>query len=114
MSGHTPGPWSVEFDVAREGDIDVMTPDMMMVARVDCKEEPDDDDSPPREEAIANSRLIAAAPELLEAAAAIVAAHQQLFTGVPLMMNGSAIDHTLLNKANELAQRAIAKAEGRS
>jgi hypothetical protein len=100
----TPAPWSVELDVAQNGDIDVMTSDMRMVARIDCREEPDDDESPARETALANAHLIAASPELLAALNDlwIWASEQRIFLGSDPIPDGLG--------AQTLA--AIAKATG--
>jgi hypothetical protein len=62
---HTPGPWTVELDVVRNGDVHVFAAEMFGVADIDVREDQFDAGAPPMETALANARLIAAAPALL-------------------------------------------------
>lgn len=64
---HTPGPWTVEQDVVRNGDIHIFAAESLGIADVDVREYPEESESIPREIALANARLMAAAPRLLEA-----------------------------------------------
>ncbi len=48
---------------------------------------------------------------MLEACRKIVQFHSDNFVGLPLCIDGKPINHTLLNQAAELAQRAIQKWE---
>ena len=98
---HTPGPWTVELDLSQDGDIDVLAADMVMIARIDCRECPEDEDQVPREVALANANAIAAVPEMLAALKAVEAAQQD---DVPPEVE-SAIQQRV--------SAAIAKAEGR-
>jgi hypothetical protein len=91
MSGHTPGPWVIEGDVAA-------LPDDIGVGIVNRKHDGDDWDVAMVHSSAANARLIAAAPDLLAALKAL-------------------LDKADLNdwnqEAYEAAEAAIAKAEGR-
>jgi hypothetical protein len=60
MSGHTPGPWVIEGDVAA-------LPDDIGVGIVNRKHDGDDWDVAMVHSSAANARLIAAAPDLLAA-----------------------------------------------
>ncbi len=63
---------------------------------------------------VAEVRRLRAAddPDLLEAARAIVAFRDSVFVGRPLSIDGRVIDHTLLNRAADLASRALGKKDG--
>jgi uncharacterized protein YggU (UPF0235/DUF167 family) len=88
MSGHTPGPWTVN---GFGGSFEVLcrTRDGVAVSATE-----------PPKDGIANARLIAAAPDLLEALSQFVRA-VKFTSGVSLEF------------ATQEAEKAIAKAEGR-
>jgi hypothetical protein len=95
MSGHTRGPWDVQLHsgVSANGCSIVSLTDTVTVARL-----PRNADRPyPQKEA--DARLIAAAPEMLDTLKAICL----------LLGNSDHVD----DKLCELAEAAIAKAEGR-
>jgi hypothetical protein len=93
MSGHTPGPWVIEGDVAA-------LPDDIGVGIVNRKHDGDDWDVAMVHSSAANARLIAAAPDLLAALKLIVEAdgEKSLAQIVAAMPD---------------ARAAIAKAEGK-
>lgn len=103
---HTPGPWEVELDVVRDGDINVFAPDLHPIAMIDCREHPDDDDDPPREVALANAYLISAAPELLTVLKAAIE-HLE-YCGY-----GDRWEREISRDLPALLNAAVAKAEGR-
>lgn len=99
---HLQGPWSIELDMIRNGDIDVVADGLTGIAHVDCRRSPDEQ-RVPRETALANARLIAASPDLLTAL-------RDLCDAIP--ETTLAADPPLA-AWEKLARGAIAKAEGR-
>lgn len=116
MSGHTPGPWAIELDMIRNGDIDVVADGLLGVAQIDCRRRPDESGRVPRETALANARLVSVAPDLLDSVKVILGGFEKgIFVrntdrdGDPMWLLGLSVQIAALAKA----QRAIAKAEGR-
>jgi hypothetical protein len=103
MSKHTPGPWTVELDVVRNGDVHVFAAEMFGVAEIDVREDQFDAGAPPMETALANARLISCAPDLLAAA---TQAHRLL---IQLSRSGWQDD---VQDAISILHTAIQKVEG--